>query len=345
MNIVYLIGNGFDVKFNLKTKYSDFYKHAYTIKDSDPDEVKLLKQEIMTDIDSWADLEQALGRFTVNLKSLSAFETVFDDIRLNLASYISKQDKSFSASAQELSTFIEHLSRPVIFLTNKEVAEIGSFYKKINSSETSISIINFNYTTTIEKILNNNKQDIRVKNSINRAITIKNVIHIHGLTDSRFTLGVDRIEQIDNVSFQKNEDVIEAMVKPMYNSIGGHLEDDDCKNLINNANIICIYGMSLGDTDKTWWELIGERLLKTDTKLVLFWWENEEETTMIRTQLFADKRNRKIKSIKQLFLKQSALDKEHKDNKVLLDKIYIVYNEVRMFDIKFEQPEDILIKS
>lgn len=142
MNIVYLVGNGFDVKLNLKTKYRDFYEHAYTINDSDTELIKSLKQEIMNGIDNWADLELELGKYTVKLKSLSEFETIFDDIRLNLASYITKQDKSFSASAQELSTFIEHLSRPVIFLTNKENAEIASFYKKVDSSETSVSIIN-----------------------------------------------------------------------------------------------------------------------------------------------------------------------------------------------------------
>lgn len=63
MNIVYLIGNGLDVKFQLKTRYSQFYENAYTIQENDSDLVKSLKTAIKESITDWADLEKKLGRY------------------------------------------------------------------------------------------------------------------------------------------------------------------------------------------------------------------------------------------------------------------------------------------
>lgn len=33
-----------------------------------------------------------------------------------------------------------------------------------------------------------------------------------------------------------------------------------CEDLIRNANLIILYGVSLGETDNRWWKLIGEQL-------------------------------------------------------------------------------------
>ena len=46
MNIVYIIGNGFDLNLDMKTRYTDFYEYYKSIK-SDKSSIKQLKTEIL----------------------------------------------------------------------------------------------------------------------------------------------------------------------------------------------------------------------------------------------------------------------------------------------------------
>ncbi|SDD38363.1 Bacteriophage abortive infection AbiH [Algoriphagus faecimaris] len=60
MNIVYLIGNGFDLNLVLNTKYSDFYEYYKSSKTSNP-KILEIKNEISANLQNWSDLELALG--------------------------------------------------------------------------------------------------------------------------------------------------------------------------------------------------------------------------------------------------------------------------------------------
>lgn len=67
MQILYIIGNGFDLNLDLKTSYNDFYKYYETVESKNPN-VQKLKEHISKTYDSWADLELALGDYTQHLK-------------------------------------------------------------------------------------------------------------------------------------------------------------------------------------------------------------------------------------------------------------------------------------
>jgi hypothetical protein len=41
-------------------------------------------------------------------------------------------------------------------------------------------------------------------------------------------------------------------------------------NYLNTSNIICLFGLSIGDTDKCWWQKIGELILQNNRKLIIF---------------------------------------------------------------------------
>lgn len=63
MNITYLIGNGFDVRLNLKSRYKDFL--PYFLRNARKD--NQLREEISKDnekFETWSDLEKALGLYT-----------------------------------------------------------------------------------------------------------------------------------------------------------------------------------------------------------------------------------------------------------------------------------------
>ena len=64
MNVTILVGNGFDLNLNLKTKYTDFL--SYYCGDSGADHVTIqnFKQDILQDYKTWSDAELAFGRYT-----------------------------------------------------------------------------------------------------------------------------------------------------------------------------------------------------------------------------------------------------------------------------------------
>ncbi len=101
-------------------------------------------------------------------------------------------------------------------------------------------------------------------------MTLSSIEHIHGFTDNRLVLGINDISQIKNEAFKTNQDIIETLVKNDYNKALKHTVEESCSKLISRSNVIVIFGASIGDTDKMWWELIGKRLVRQDIKLIVF---------------------------------------------------------------------------
>lgn len=57
----------------------------------------------------------------------------------------------------------------------------------------------------------------------------------------------------------------------MNNSIGQR-KTEKAVEIINKSHIICVFGMSIGNTDKMWWETLIEWLvLNNHNKLIIFW--------------------------------------------------------------------------
>lgn len=80
MNIVFIIGNGFDLNLGLKTKYTDVYKDYCKTSTSDSELIRRFKKEIASDYDSWSDFEMAMPSFGQNLNNESEFITCIRDL-------------------------------------------------------------------------------------------------------------------------------------------------------------------------------------------------------------------------------------------------------------------------
>ena len=154
-------------------------------------------------------------------------------------------------------------------------------------------------------------------------IKFNDIYHIHGYTDNRLVLGVNDISQIDNVEFHEKEEIIESLIKVKCNQVQRHNIDKTCTRLINNANLICIFGSSIGDTDNVWWQLIGDQLRK-NSKIIIF---NRGENIQER---FAQKAARTKRSIIKLFLKKTDLSDE--EIKEYEGSIYVGIN-TKLFNI------------
>jgi len=317
MQILYIIGNGFDLNLDLKTSYKNFYDYYQNIT-SENKNVNKLKDNISKNLKNWADLELELGKYTEQLNSIEEFDDIVLDIGENLANYLALEEEKISKAEINLDKFFEDLCFPERFFLPADKEKLLTFKRNWINHQWNVNIFTFNYTTVIERLIGESQKNVLLGTHTNKVgIKLTEVKHIHGFLDNDMVIGVNDISQIENVSFRENQDVLESIVKPDCNRANRNNIDRLFTNRINAAHLICVFGSSLGDTDKKWWELIGERL-KADTCLIIF--TNGDEIIPRTRHLLA----RKERVIKELFLNQTNLNEEEKER--VKEKIYVGMN-------------------
>lgn len=322
MNIVYLIGNGFDLNLGMETSYENFYNY-YFIEKSSNENIEKLKEEIKNDIENWSALEVALGKHTEEIETSNEFEEIRQDIILNLSKYLKKQEESFDFSKTKKYELITDICTPFIKLRNGEKEFFKNLLTPIKHELAEIDFISFNYTSILDKLI---EEYVEKRTSVSQAINsysiVKNVKHIHGTLDERMIIGVNDISQVKNSNFINDEDFIQSFVKPEYNKSCSHLVDDECIKLINKAGIICIFGCSLGETDKFWWELIAKKILEANSQMIIY---HYNEKIYVENKLFENSVTKEIKMIKNKFISLlSSFSNEEKEE--IKKNIYVGVN-------------------
>jgi len=308
MKILYLIGNGFDLNLGMATSYRDFYQYYTSVKTLNP-LVQKLKNEIDSNIENWSDLELALGKYTTNLESTQEFNEVFEDIEDKLGDYLELIESSFDFSQFDGKKLYKYFVFPENSLPQADKNILTDFKHKWRNTQWDMNLITFNYTRSLEKLLDYSGQPINVKDyykQINNPVILHRIEHVHGFYNERMVMGVNDVSQITNNDFHENQDVLETLVKSMCNQAQKHTIDNWCKSQIANANLICIFGSSIGDTDNLWWELIGEQL-KLDCRLIIF--EKGESIPPRRPQKGKIAERRK----KQYFLDKTKLKPQERE--------------------------------
>lgn len=271
MNIVYLIGNGFDKKLGMKTSYPEFYDY-YCDPSKNPDKnsneiISAFKKEIKNNIELWSDLENKLGDYLQNLDENSGI-IVYEDLKTALRRYLFKAQSwffnGFSTPYMVQTTKLkEDLHMPEKYLMNKEKEAIDSIFN--NQPERSIKIITFNYTSTLEKLF---KVNDRV---LGDNIDDPPIEHINGdLRSKRLILGVNDQSQINNSLLRTSEKIRNRYIKQECYETYDDKIYLTCASWINKADIICIYGMSIGQTDNIWWQKILRNIVDKKSILIIF---------------------------------------------------------------------------
>lgn len=311
MNIVFMIGNGFDLNLGLKTSYQSFYDF-YTKKDLkdllDERVIEELKNNIKSDIETWSNLELSLGQYTSSLVSENDVDAIIFDIVDKLCVYLEKEQDKIDYSQLDRKVFFDDLLNPEQYLPQRDQNELMAWKQKWNNNpKIDLHILTFNYTKTIEKIIGKEIFNIDIGLKNNKTVILKGVEHIHGFIDERPVLGVNGVDQIRNEEFRQSQEVIEVIVKPIYNQELGHTRDDYCVQQINNANLICVFGSSIGETDKKWWSEIGNRVGDA-CRLIIF--KRAPATTPTRPIIEVRER----RYIVDKFLSMTNLSEQEKEN-------------------------------
>lgn len=341
MNIVYLLGNGFDINIGMNTRYSDFYEYYNKIptnnekiaglKSSIKDYIRKKKNnEELTDKEiNWSDLEIAFGQYCEKFTNTEEFEEVYNDLVDNLGEYLENEENSYDFSLQDKTKLPRDLLTPHLFLTETD-GEIIQKYLQSQTNSWFIHIITLNYTRSVERIMDYSSGEMPLGGNINNyTSSLKDVQHIHGYTNSRMILGVNDESQINNGELLKNPYFRQDIIKSECNKAQKTLHVRKCENMINSAHIICLYGVSLGDTDNIWWQKIAEAIAKNNSKLLIFFHSNKYISTRR-----SHKRQQIEDEVIENFLSKSNLSDEQK--KAIRSNIFVSVNS-NIFNFKLKK--------
>ena len=274
MNIVYLIGNGFDLAQNLETKYSQFYtNHLLKLKTNTGILTKMI-ESIKDDVKSWADLEKRLGEFTTEMASVQDVDDVYDFLKRELKSYLSEEQKKFTTSALTAMKFHQSLTVPEACLQLESADAIKAHINALSSSgkSCSVSVISFNYTDVFERAIAYKGKAIDLgKREDGITVKLNTVYKVHGALSREMVLGVADANQVSNKQLASDLDALDVLVKPRTTALRKDYVCAQCANLIKLADIIVLYGLSIGETDKNWWKLITDRLATApNSRLIIY---------------------------------------------------------------------------
>lgn len=279
VNHLFIFGNGFDKNLGLPTSYKEFYDYYLALEEPAGVAVQLLKQEIESEEQNWSDLEIQLGKFVKRLSSVQELDDVILDLTDNLSRYLENVERETKGLSDKRDRFIEDLLNPERVLTNRDKQKLNAYQAPFrNANDTlNIGILTFNYTRCVEMILGEIEQPLSIDHSLSSFIenNVSEVLHVHGSLDDGIILGVDNVGQIANEKLTKNIDATELLVKPSHNESLGHLIDEQCRELIRSAMMIYIFGSSIGETDKMWWQEISAKLRQRQARLVIFYYSDE----------------------------------------------------------------------
>lgn len=285
MHIAFFIGNGFDLAHNAKTRYSDFLE-TYKKKSPVNKVAEQMIKEINNDVQTWADMERRLGLFTEKVSSVADFEIFYYDLLDSMRSYLSKEDGRIAVTEEE--KILSDIWRPEKYLNPLEQHGFQQFMDSFAHTAIYSYVISFNYTNILERMMGYKGQKIQLKNRyINAPYQISEVYKIHGALNGTPILGVNDTSQITNKTFANDVDVCDYLVKPQSNTVLGTLVDTHCRNIISEANLFILHGLSLGDTDKTWWQLIGNRLTQVPNTCVIYFLHSPRTFTQINATKIA----------------------------------------------------------
>ena len=98
MNVLYILGNGFDKAQGMATSYPEFYKYlTENVKDGSP-LLEKMKSAITENTILWSDMESGLGEFTSATNNAEEFDDFYFELSEHLQNYLKEENEKFTPS-------------------------------------------------------------------------------------------------------------------------------------------------------------------------------------------------------------------------------------------------------
>jgi hypothetical protein len=328
MKVLYFIGNGFDLNVGLRTRFSDVlgsYMHKFS---TDRDIIEF-KKDINQNFRDWSEFEQHMGKYTDKFSSSEdaagafyVYNKCIFDFQKYLQKYLRTEKNKANFNIPEI---VRSFKDSILNFTQYLNEEPKQIFDRILNTKVNYDYVSFNYTDTFDECLKIFKEDKGLPILYTNNDYLGNVFHIHGTLENDMILGVDNINQIANIVF-RNLELVNRIIKPKINDLLENQNNKTMNELIKNSDIYIVYGMSIGETDKTWWNAIAKQMIDNkDKRLVIFTYDDNSDFSIPYERI------EHIRLWKQYFMNQiNASEPEKAD---ISQRISIAINE-KMFNTK-----------
>lgn len=256
--VTFMIGNGFDLGLGLRTRYGDFIPN-YLKRQTTSTVIGKLKESIVREPVFWSDAELAFGKLsfsTFGKDSRSVLLECSADINEGLAEYLRSEEKRFCPPDDECKAFFSGM----LFSYYEGLGEyprMDELERLTRFHQLKVNIINFNYTETIDKMLVPSGT-MALPNWGNVQVVVNQVCHVHGSLSTEYSrlFGVNEISQVKDAGL--SDDLKDLLVKPTVGRRAGCRLEQKAKRMIDESDTVIVFGMSMGATDKLWWDYLLE---------------------------------------------------------------------------------------
>lgn len=327
MNILFLVGNGLDLQYGLKTRYRDFYDYQIPKYKEKKDEnyknyiYEAIKKDICNQYCNWSDLELNIGKISseyaiFNKNKWGKFVEDFVEVGKNLYDYLKEQDENFNIDGKVIN-FEETLSNLPNDLEGLHSRKLLAYINIKSDYKHFVNIMTFNYTSVFDRLFERSTLKINGTLCGDDITEIEKVYHAHGMLGNNPIFGVSSAEQLSNLM---DEEVTEEFIKEKIIKNCLSTANQDNAQLINSADLIIIFGMSIGETDGYIWEKIAKKSINSGIPIVIYQYNDKFDYS------HPSNTKNESKNVKDNFIKNanvnnmnlSKADKEKLENNILI---------------------------
>lgn len=307
--VTFIIGNGFDCKYKWKVSYDQFLGYYLRISTGKNEVLKCFKDKIRAEkkrksYGSWSDLEIKMGSYET--ETLEEFCTCYDDISHFLSKYIKGVvEKNKGLPEEDLKDpnlfhngfmhFLVHFTE-VATDDPQGFSVLNEIYCSIKST---FSFILLNYTPLLEngiKYLLSPERNFKPFKG-EQKVKLGKVLQPHGDLDN-IVFGVSDVSQICK-KFANEYEYRRRILKEERIKYLGKTWLEDGKKMINNSDLIAIFGASIGASDNHWWRMIAEWLAEDGKRnvLIYYYWRKKR----VSKKETARQQEEKVRELKARF--------------------------------------------
>ena len=296
MNTTFMIGNGFDLRLGMKTRFTDMYDE-YIKSESASLVIENFKNMIKTDApngySTWGDFEMAMGKSISNFETEEDFISCIRDFKSFMVAYLREEENKFleNIPAGESKILLSReLQSSMDNFYNGQTPNVQYAINKIREETfDDCSFITFNYTKVLDEIIK-----IYISQTKRR---IDNLIHIHGKLDADVVLGINDVTQLGNHKFNFTKKLFRAFIKPLFNNAYDEQRVIDASDTISKSDVICIYGMSLGESDEMWVEKIYNWLAQNNNHHLIYYKYSEKRFNRLNSDEIMDEEDERVEEL------------------------------------------------
>ena len=334
MNVIFFLGNGFDLQLGMDTGYRSFLEWYTKLETTDRD-IGVFREYLKLQPGSWwSDAEIAMGEYLGNFSddNISVYFKNIRDFKLRLSEYLLEQNLRYDLEHDP--DVIADFKDFMIKSADDVMLRPGILHlnTKRRYADTDIHFVTFNYTDAIDRLCAKIRETSRTLENFPNVMTsiqtrLGNIYHVHGTLDSSLIMGVDNYEQLNSSKITNFAKLSRTLIKPIVNDELGREDHENAISMLNDSNYLFFYGLSFGVTDQTWWNLISDHLIKhANCQAVIFTRSSDDDIQPIIPEDVLDYVNDK----KDEFLAKIGIEPGSEYYDTVRKRVFVIRNTQRL---------------